>query len=126
MVLLLIDVLFIGRRPHVPSLAESGLHLAFCVTLAILFGLGVWYFSDADFAAQFFAGWLTEYSLSLDNLFEFELIMSRCRMPDTSQRTVLVVGILLALLVRGILIADGPAGIARFNMLFAEYGGTLI
>ena len=125
-VLLLIDVLIIGRRPHVPSMAESARHLAFFVTLAILFGLGVWYFSDADFAAQYFAGWLTEYSLSVDNLFVFLIIMSKFGVPPKLQQTALMVGIMIALILRGIFIAIGAVAINQFSWVFYVFGAFLI
>ena len=125
-VLLLIDVLVIGRRPHVPSMAESARHLAFFVTLAILFGLGIWYFSDADFAAQYFAGWLTEYSLSVDNLFVFLIIMAKFGVPEKLQQTALMVGIMIALVLRGIFIAIGAVAIAQFSWIFYVFGAFLI
>jgi Membrane protein TerC, possibly involved in tellurium resistance len=125
-VLLLIDVLIIGRRPHVPSMAESGRHLAFFVTLAVLFGLGVWYFSDADFAAQYFAGWLTEYSLSIDNLFVFLIIMAKFGVPEKLQQTALLVGIVIALILRAIFIAVGAAAINEFSWIFYVFGAFLI
>jgi tellurite resistance protein TerC len=124
--LLLVDVLVIGRRPHVPSMAEAGRHLAFFVTLAILFGLGVWYFSGADYAAQYFAGWITEYSLSVDNLFVFLIIMAKFGVPEKLQQTALMVGIVIALVLRGIFIAVGAAAINQFSWIFYVFGAFLI
>ncbi|HEX8973441.1 TerC family protein, partial [Oryzihumus sp.] len=95
-VFLAVDVFVIGRRPHVPSMAEAGRHLAFFVGLAVAFGLGVWWFSGADYAAQYYAGWLTEYSLSVDNLFVFLIIMARFGVPEKLQQTALLVGIVIA------------------------------
>ena len=125
-VLLMVDVLIIGRRPHVPSMAESARHLAFFVTLAVLFGLGIWYFSDADFAAQYFAGWLTEYSLSVDNLFVFLIIMAKFGVPEKLQQTALLIGIVIALILRGIFIALGAAAINQFSWIFYLFGAFLI
>jgi len=125
-VLLLVDVVIIGRRPHVPSMAEAGRHLAFFVTLAILFGLGVWYFSGADYAAQYYAGWLTEYSLSVDNLFVFLIIMAKFGVPEKLQQTALMVGIVIALILRGIFIAVGAAAINQFSWIFYVFGAFLI
>ncbi len=125
-VLLMVDVLIIGRRPHVPSMAESARHLAFFVTLAVLFGLGIWYFSDADFAAQYFAGWLTEYSLSVDNLFVFLIIMAKFGVPEKLQQTALMVGIMIALVLRGIFIAIGAVAINQFSWIFYIFGAFLI
>ena len=125
-VLLLVDVLVIGRRPHVPSMGEASRHLAFFVTLAVLFGLGVWYFSGADFATQYFAGWLTEYSLSVDNLFVFLIIMAKFGVPEKLQQTALMVGIVIALILRGIFIALGAAAINQFSWIFYLFGAFLI
>src|SRR6266540_3400315 len=75
--LLAFDVFIIGRRPHEPTTRESATAIAFYVGLAVIFGLGVWVFSGGNYAGEFFAGWLTEYSLSVDNLFIFLIIMSR-------------------------------------------------
>ena len=125
-VLLLIDVWIIGRRPHVPSMGEAGRHLAFFITLAILFGVGVWYFSGADFAAQYFAGWLTEYSLSVDNLFVFMIIMAKFGVPASLQQTALMVGIMIALILRGIFIAVGAVAINEFSWIFYVFGAFLI
>mgnify|MGYP000105379119 CR=1 FL=1 len=125
-VLLLVDVVVIGRRPHVPSMGEAGRHLAFFVGTAILFGVGVWYFSGADYAAQYYAGWLTEYSLSIDNLFVFIIIMAKFGVPEKLQQTALMVGIVIALILRGIFIAVGAAAINQFSWIFYAFGAFLI
>jgi tellurite resistance protein TerC len=125
-VLLLVDVVIIGRRPHVPSMADAGRYLAMYVALAFLFGLGVWYFSGADFAAQFYAGWLTEYSLSVDNLFIFLIIMAKFGVPEKLQQSALMVGIVIALILRGIFIAVGAAAINQFSWIFYVFGAFLI
>jgi tellurite resistance protein TerC len=125
-VFLLVDVLIIGRRPHVPSMGEAGRLLAIYVTLAILFGLGVWHFSGADFATQYFAGWVTEYSLSIDNLFVFLIIMSKFGVPEKLQQSALMVGIVIALILRGIFIGLGAAAINEFSWIFYLFGAFLI
>ena len=73
---LLVDVLIIGRRPHEPTTREVTRDLIFYIGAAILFGIGVWFFAGAQYGGEFFAGWLTEYSLSIDNLFIFIIIMT--------------------------------------------------
>ncbi|MDQ4085068.1 MAG: TerC family protein, partial [Actinomycetota bacterium] len=78
---LLVDVVVIGRRPHEPSMKEVTRHLAFYLSLAVLFGIGVWVFAGGQYGGEFFAGWLTEYSLSVDNLFIFIIIMSKFAVP---------------------------------------------
>ena len=92
---LIADLLIIGRRPHEPSFRESTLWVTFYVGLAVLFGLGIWYFSGPTYAGQFYAGWLTEYSLSVDNLFVFVIIMSRFMVPRQYQQKVLLIAALL-------------------------------
>ena len=123
---LLVDVLIIGRRPHVPSMGEAGRYLALYITLAILFGLGVWYFSGPDYATQYFAGWLTEYSLSVDNLFVFLIIMAKFGVPEKLQQSALMVGIVIALILRGIFIAVGAAAINSFSWIFYIFGAFLV
>ncbi|WP_433168628.1 TerC family protein [Kribbella sp. CA-247076] len=124
--LLTFDVFVIGRRPHEPSTRESATAIAFYVGLAIIFGLGVWVFSGGQYAGEFFAGWLTEYSLSVDNLFIFLIIMSRFGVPRQFQQTALLVGIILALVFRGIFIAVGAAAINQFSWVFYLFGAFLV
>jgi len=124
--LLVVDVAIVGRRPHVPTTAECARHLAFYVGLAVLFGLGVWATSGAEYAGQFYAGWLTEYSLSVDNLFVFLLIMGKFAVPRAYQQTALLVGIILALVFRGIFIAAGAAVIDAFSWVFYLFGAFLV
>lgn len=123
---LVVDLLIIGRRPHEPSLRESGLWVGFYVTLALLFGLVVWALWGGTAAGEFYTGWLTEYSLSVDNLFVFVIIMSRFAVPRIYQQKVLMVGIVLALVLRGIFIAAGAALISRFTWVFYIFGAFLI
>jgi tellurite resistance protein TerC len=123
---LIFDVFIIGRRPHEPSTKESATAIVFYITLAALFGLGVWYFAGGQYAGQFYAGWLTEYSLSIDNLFIFLIIMSRFAVPRKYQQTALLVGIILALVFRGIFIALGAAAINQFSWVFYLFGAFLI
>ena len=120
------DVIIIGRRPHEPSMRECTIAISIYVGLAIAFGLGVWALSGPRFAGEFFAGWLTEYSLSIDNLFIFVIIMSNLRVPRQYQQYALMVGIVLALIFRGIFIALGAAAIERFSRIFFVFGAFLI
>jgi tellurite resistance protein TerC len=127
MVLILaIDIFVIGRRPHEPSMKEAGTWIGVFVGLAILFGLGVWFVSGPRYAGEFFAGWLTEYSLSIDNLFIFVIIMTKLKVPRQYQQFALLVGIILALIFRGIFIALGAAAINRFVWVFFLFGAFLI
>jgi tellurite resistance protein TerC len=124
--LLLIDVFIIGRRPHEPSTRECVRYLIFYVGLAALFGIGVWIHSGSRYGAEFFAGWLTEYSLSVDNLFVFLILLKRFSVPRKLQQSALLIGIILALIFRGIFIAVGAAAIDQFNWVFYFFGAFLI
>ena len=125
-VLLAIDVLVVGRRPHEPSLRECAVAIGCYIGLAVLVGLGVWWFSGGEYAGEFYAGWLTEYSLSIDNLFVFVIIMARFRVPRAYQQTALLVGIVLALAMRGVFIAVGAAAIETFSWVFYLFGAFLV
>lgn len=123
---LAVDVLVIGRRPHVPSMTECAVMVGIFVALAIAFGIGVWTVSGPDYGKQFFAGWLTEYSLSVDNLFIFLIIMDKLKVPRRLQQYALLVGIILALVFRGVFIALGAAMISRLAWIFFIFGAFLI
>ena len=98
--ILLFDVFVIGRRPHEPSRREVVGALVLYIGLAVLFGLGVWYFAGSEYGGEFFAGWLTEYSLSVDNLFIFLLIVARFGVPQKLQQSALLIGIIIAIVLR--------------------------
>ncbi len=123
---LAVDLLIVGRRPHEPSMKESGGWVAFYVALALAFGAGIWFFAGGQPAAEFYTGWLTEYSLSVDNLFIFMIIMGRFAVPRQLQQKVLLIGIVLALLMRGAFIAAGAALIAQFSWVFYIFGAFLV
>src|SRR5919112_1073724 len=124
--ILAVDVFIIGRRPHEPSTREASTAIGIFVGLAVLFGLGVWFVSGPRYAGEFFAGWITEYSLSVDNLFIFLISMTKLKVPRHLQQFALMVGIILALVFRGIFIAVGAAAISRFSWIFFVFGGFLI
>jgi tellurite resistance protein TerC len=123
---LAVDLLIVGRRPHEPTMRESGAWVAFYIALALLFGLGVGFFGGGRAAGEFYTGWLTEYSLSVDNLFVFVIIMARFAVPRKFQQKVLLIGIVLALLMRGAFIAAGAALIAQFSWVFYLFGAFLV
>ena len=128
---LLVDLLVIGRRPHEPSMAEVSRHLAFFVGLAVVFGIVLWIFAEPHELSpnpgpEFFAGWLTEYSLSVDNLFIFIIIMAKFGVPREYQQTALMIGIVLALVMRAIFIVVGAAAINEFSWVFYLFGLFLL
>ncbi|WP_370467659.1 TerC family protein [Lentzea flava] len=120
------DFYLVVRKPHEPSFRESVCWVVFYVGLAVLFGLGVTLLAGGRHGGEFFAGWITEYSLSVDNLFVFVLIMARFAVPREQRQKVLIVGILLALLLRAVFIAIGAEAISRFDWLFYVFGAFLI
>lgn len=123
---LLFDVIVIGRRPHEPSRRETGTALTIYVSLAIAFGIWTWLFHGSQYGVEFFAGWLTEYSLSVDNLFVFLIIMASFNVPRKYQQQALMVGIILALIFRGIFIALGAVAINQFSWVFYIFAAFLI
>ncbi|MGV0744229.1 TerC family protein [Mycolicibacterium sp. XJ870] len=123
---LLFDVIVIGRRPHEPSTRETATYLSIYITMAVLFGVWVWFFHGSQFGLEFFAGWLTEYSLSVDNLFIFLIIMASFKVPRIYQQQALLVGIILALIFRGIFIALGAVAINQFSWVFYIFGAFLV
>ena len=124
--ILLFDILVIGRRPHEPSKKEVSVALAIYVGLAVVFGIGVWVVAGHQYGTEFFAGWLTEYSLSVDNLFIFLIIMAKFAVPKQLQQSALLVGIVLALIMRGIFIFVGAAAINNYSWIFYIFGLFLI
>ena len=123
---LAVDLFLVARRPHEPSIKESSLWVGLYVALALVFGLGVWLAAGPTPAGEFYAGWLTEYSLSIDNIFVFVIIMSRFAVPRKYQQKVLLIGIILALILRGGFIAAGAALISQFAWVFYIFGAFLI
>lgn len=124
--LLAIDLFIVDRDPHEIRIIEAARWVAFYVALAVGFGLGVGAVSGSRFAGEFFAGYITEYSLSVDNLFVFVLIMSTFAVPAIHQHRVLLFGIVAALALRGLFIGAGAAVIARFQWVFYLFGAFLI
>ncbi|GAA0228845.1 TerC family protein [Saccharothrix sp. NPDC042600] len=124
--LLAIDLFIVDRKPHEVTIGEAGRWVTFYVAVAVAFGLGVWSLFGGTYAGEFFAGYITEYSLSVDNLFIFLIIMSTFKVPAIHQHKVLLVGILMALVMRGIFIAVGAVAIAQFSWIFYFFGAFLI
>ena len=117
---------FIGRKPHDVSIKEAGIWTVVWIALAGLFGLGLLVFGGGQAGGEFFAGFITEKSLSVDNLFVFVLIMAKFAVPSQYQQRVLLVGVLIALVLRAIFIAAGAAILASFAWVFYIFGAFLI
>ncbi|WP_443033282.1 TerC family protein [Streptomyces sp. CS62] len=116
----------IGRKPHDVSVKEAGIWTVVWIALAVLFGLGLLFFGSAQASQEFFAGFITEKSLSVDNLFVFVLIMAKFSVPSHLQQRVLLVGVLIALVLRAVFIAAGAAIITSFSWVFYLFGAFLI
>jgi tellurite resistance protein TerC len=124
--ILLADLLIVARRPHVPTLKESAVWVGVYVGLALVFAVAMLVFAGGEPAGQFLAGWLTEYSLSIDNLFVFVIIMARFSVPKKIQQEVLMLGIIIALVLRGIFILVGAQLIENFSWIFYIFGAWLV
>ncbi len=126
LLLFAVDLILTDRRPHAITVKEASLWVAFYVTLAAAFAVGLHVFAGGPHTGEFVAGYLTEYSLSVDNLFVFVIIMSSFAVPKIHQHKVLLVGILIALVLRGAFIAAGAAAMARFDWVFYVFGAFLL
>jgi tellurite resistance protein TerC len=123
---LLFDAVVMTRRSDEPTMRRCLIALSAYVGMAMCFGIWTWYFHGQQFAGEFFAGWLTEYSLSIDNLFIFVIVMATFNVPRAYQRQALFVGIVIALIFRGIFIALGAMAIQQFSWVFYLFGAFLI
>ena len=120
------DFFFHVRKAHVPSLREAALWSALYVGLALLFGVGVVIFGGTGPGSEYFAGYVTEKALSVDNLFVFLIIMASFRVPREDQQKVLLFGIVFALIARTGFILLGAALISSFAWVFYVFGAFLV
>ena len=120
------DLVVVGRRPHEPSMKECATYLSIYVGLAVIFGLGVWYVAGGTPSLEFYSGWLVEYSLSIDNLFIFIIIMAKFAVPRELQQYALMIGIVTALAMRAVFIGVGATAINNFSWVFYAFGLFLI
>ena len=116
----------VARREKDTSMREATAWSVFYVSLAVAFGLFLSQWLTAREQQEFFAGWLTEYSLSFDNLFVFVLILTRLKIDKQKQQLALLIGILIALVLRIIAITLGKAAIERFEWVFFIFGAFLV
>lgn len=126
LVLFAVDLLIVDRKDAPFTTRAATRWVLFYIALAGLFGVMIWQVYGSSYAGQFAAGYITEYSLSVDNLFVFLIIMSSFAVPAAFQHRVLLIGILIALVLRGILIAVGAAVLARFSWAFFVFGAFLL
>ena len=124
--ILMFDLVVIARRPHEPSMRKCVIALSAYVGLAMIFGMWVWYIHGPKYGLQLYAGWLTEYSLSIDNLLIFMVIMATFNVPRPYQVRVLFFGVVISLAFRGIFIALGAAALQRFIWLYYIFGAFIV
>ena len=127
-VLLLIafDFFTVSRTPHEVGIGEAARWSIFYVALAVVFGIGVYYFMGSQSGTEFFTAYLVEKSLSVDNLFVFAIILAQFAVPSILQQRVLLIGIVLALIFRAVFIAVGAAALSAFAFTFVIFGALLI
>jgi tellurite resistance protein TerC len=124
--MLLFDYFFHIRTPHVPTLPEAARWSGAYVGVAILFGGAVWVYGGSELGIQYFAGYLTEKALSVDNVFVFLVILSSFKVPREDQQKALLIGIVIALLARAAFIFAGAVLIERFSWVFYIFGVILL
>ena len=124
--LVALDFLGHARNPHPPTAAEAARWTLFYVGLAAVFGVGIWLTNGWLYAQEFYAGWAMEWSLSVDNLFVFILILKAFRVPRENQQKALLFGIVIALLLRLVFILLGAALVARFSWVLFIFGVWLL
>ncbi|MEC3974130.1 TerC family protein [Amycolatopsis sp. H20-H5] len=124
--LIALDLVIVDRKPHEVKPGEAARWVIFYIGCAVAFGIGIFVFAGHDPGVEFFTGYITEYSLSVDNLFIFMIIMASFKVPAIHQHRVLLVGILLALVMRSAFIAVGAALINQFVWVFFLFGAILI
>src|SRR5699024_2922007 len=125
-VILLIDLLMVVKRPHLPSMKECAAWIGFYVSLAVIFAVVLFFVGGTEPASEFVTGWLLEYSLSIDNLFVFIVIMAKFAVPKKYQQEVLMVGIIIALIARALFIVAGAVLINNFAWIFYIFGLFLL
>ena len=124
--IMVFDLLIVVKRPHVPSMKEATGWVVVYVSLALVFAGVLWLMGDGVKAGEFVTGWLLEYSLSVDNLFVFIIILSRFAVPKEMQQRVLMIGILIAIVLRGIFIVVGVQLVESLSWLFYIFGAYLV
>jgi tellurite resistance protein TerC len=124
--LLAFDIGFSARRPHAVGFREAVAWSVFYIAVAVLFGMAFGFIAGWEFGAQYFAGYVVEKSLSVDNLFVFVIIMSTFTVPAEHQQRILTIGIAVALVLRAAFIAIGAALLSAFSVMLVVFGVLLV
>jgi tellurite resistance protein TerC len=123
---ILLDLFTVSAKPHEVKFKEAASWSIFYIALAIIFGIWIWNQFGNQSGTEFFAAYLVEKSLSIDNLFVFAIILTQFAVPSIYQQRVLLIGVVLALVLRAIFIAVGAAALAAFAFTFVIFGAILI
>ncbi len=126
LVLVSLDFILVSRKPHDVGFREAALWSIFYVAVAVAFGAAVWWWQGGTYGTEYFAAYLVEKSLSVDNLFVFVIILTQFAVPSVYHQRVLLVGVVLALVLRAVFIAIGAAALAAFAFTFVIFGAILI
>jgi tellurite resistance protein TerC len=124
--IVVLDLVVIARRKSAVTMRQATLWVVFYVALAALFAVGLFVFESSRSGSEFVAGYITEYSLSVDNLFVFIIIMARFAVPQLAVDKVLYIGIVASMVLRGVFIAAGAAAISAASWVFYIFGAFLI
>lgn len=124
--LIVLDFVTVSHKPHEVQFREALFWSIFYISVAIAFGVAMWVWQGSDMGTQFFAAYLVEKSLSVDNLFVFIIILTQFAVPVELHQRVLLIGVILALILRAIFIAVGAAALAAFSFTFVLFGAILI
>ena len=126
LLLIFVDLVTVSRKPHDVMFKEAAGWSIFYIALAVAFGIWVWQSAGPQFGTEYFAAYLVEKSLSVDNLFVFIIILTQFKVPSIYHQRVLMIGVLLALFLRALFIAVGAAALAAFSFTFVIFGAILI
>jgi tellurite resistance protein TerC len=121
-----LDFVVVDARPHVFGPKQAARWVVGYIIAALIFAAFVWNYFGAEYGQQFLAGWITEYSLSVDNLFVFIVLMSSFAVPEVLKHRVLLLGVAIAIVLRGALIVVGAAAISRFTATFYVFAAFLL
>lgn len=126
LLLIIVDLLTVSAKPHEVKFKEAASWSIFYIGIAIGFGIWVWRYYGSQMGTEFFAAYLVEKSLSVDNLFVFVIILAQFAVPGIYHQRILLIGVILALVLRGIFIAVGAAALHAFAFTFVIFGAILI
>lgn len=125
-VLIAIDLFTVSAKPHEVKFKEAASWSLFYIGIAVAFGVWIWQEYGSTAGTEYFAAYLVEKSLSVDNLFVFVIILAQFAVPSIYHQRILLIGVILALVLRGIFIAVGAAALAAFSFTFVIFGAILI